>query len=297
MNSAIALAALAAVGLASPPQDVPDLPGAWRVTFDTRPGRPSCQEWWILNPDGTGRVLSGMEVTDFTWKTETVDGGQDLVYRPTHLIARPDCSARAAPDTLMDAVRRGLRVEGEDRLRFCGAVSLAAGRVDRRDSCWATLVREDLPTWTGDSPTAEDISARYAAAYDYEPIDASLRASAGCRTRWVLDDDGTATLTSGESVVHARWRVTRDIDAGRPGFELRSHWLTLRDQAGNGQPDCQGVVLPENLPPYRQHIVRLNNGTFVASLPAIPQANGSHYTTGPYYRLVRDPPLPPSSGE
>jgi hypothetical protein len=291
MNSAFALAALAAVHLAAPPPEAPDVIGAWRVTGDTRPGRPSCQEWWILNADGTGRVLSGLEVTDLTWTVEAVEGGYDLVYAPTNLILRPDCQALAHPNTSMDPVRRALKIEGDGRMRFCGG-GWASEPIARSARCWANLERQDLSTWTGDSPTAEDLSAYYVGAYDYEPLAPSLREAPGCRTRWVLDADGTATLTSGESVIHARWRVTRDIDSGRPGFEHRMEWLTLSDQVGNGRPDCQGTVLPANLPPYRQHVFRMVNGTFNASLPTIPQANGQLYTTGPYYRLLRDPPLP-----
>lgn len=296
MTFTFALAALAAFGMVAQPQDVPDVSGAWRVTFDTGPGRPSCQEWWILNTDGTGRVLSGMEVTDFTWQVRAADGGPDLLYEPTGLVARPDCSASARPNTSMLAVRRGLRIDADGRLRFCGEPVPATGVVPRRESCWAVLERQDLAVWTGDSPTAENVSADYAATYDFEPIHEALRAPAGCQTRWVLDADGAATLTSGEAVVHARWRMVRDVDTGRPGFEHRAHWLTLRDQVGNGRPDCQGQILPEGLPPSRQHVVPLNNGTLVASLPPIPHSKGATLMDGPLYRLVRDPPLQPPYG-
>lgn len=296
MNFTFALAAMAVIGMVGQPQDAPDVSGAWRVTFDTRPGRPSCQEWWILNADGTGRVLSGMEVTDFTWRVQSVKDGHDLVYAPTALIARPDCNAAALPNTSPDPVRRGIRMDADGRLRFCGVGTFATEAVTRREACWAVMERQDLATWTGDSPTAEDISADYAGTYDFQPAHEALRATAGCRTRWVLDADGGATLTSGEAVVHARWRMVSDVDTGRPGFEHRSHWLTVRDQVGNGRPDCQGRLLPEGLPPSRQHVLPLNNGTLIATLPPIPQANGEILTTGPIYRLVRDPPLQPPYG-
>lgn len=292
----ISVVAAAAIGLSLQPQEPPSLAGAWRVTFDAQAGRHSCQEWLILDSDGTGRMVSDMEITDLSWKTQTVDGGTDFIRSLTHRIARPDCGGRSLPDISAAPTRRAVLVEGADRLKFCGRYQSSTDVVEERQLCWATLERQNPDTWTGDSPSVEDISARYVATYDYQAIDPSLRGRPGCKTTWTLGADGVATLTSGESVVHARWRVTSDVDTGRPDSQQRTHWLTLRDQVGNGQPDCQGTALPAQLPPYRQHILTLNNGTFVASIPPIPQSSGVTVFTGPYYRLIRTPPLLPPYG-
>jgi hypothetical protein len=286
MGWGFGLAALAAVQLATPPAPTPapDLSGAWmmgRITNDN-----GCREWWILDHDGTGRIQSGQEVSEISWRVEAVEGGHDLVYRsrPPGLTARPDCNARAWPDTSSDGVRRAVRIVNANRFEFCGQ-AWEDETIQRRDRCWAALERQDTAAWTGDTADVEDVSARFVAAYRYEAIHASLRERSGCRTVWTLDPDSMMTVASGASVVRARWRVA--IDAGQ-------YWLTIRDAVGNGQPDCTGVVTPPGLPPYRQHIVVLRNGTFVATLPPVVGPGGVTQITGPTYRLVRDPPLVPA---
>lgn len=100
----------------------------------------NCRETWTLRPDGTGRIVSGEEVTDIVWRVEEVEGGRDLVYRPTALDPRPDCGGVANPDTSMEGVRRGVRWIDEGHAEFCG-LAFESERIIRR-TCWASLERQ-----------------------------------------------------------------------------------------------------------------------------------------------------------
>jgi hypothetical protein len=67
--------------------------GSWRMsaTKNGPDGKPECTEVWHFNADGTGRVESGAERIDNTWRTEHKEDGTWLYTRSMASNGAPDC--------------------------------------------------------------------------------------------------------------------------------------------------------------------------------------------------------------
>jgi hypothetical protein len=70
--------------------------GSWRMsaTKNGSDGKPECTEVWHFNSDGTGRVESGDERIDNTWRTEHKEGDTWLFTRSMASNGAPDCLGR-----------------------------------------------------------------------------------------------------------------------------------------------------------------------------------------------------------
>lgn len=70
--------------------------GSWRMsaTKDGPDGKPECTEIWHFNADGTGRVESGEERIDNTWRTEQKEDGTWLYTRSMKSNGAPDCMGK-----------------------------------------------------------------------------------------------------------------------------------------------------------------------------------------------------------
>jgi len=70
--------------------------GTWRMSATaTGPdGKPECTEVWHFNADGTGRVESGEERIDNTWRTERKEDGTWLFTRSMASNGAPDCMGK-----------------------------------------------------------------------------------------------------------------------------------------------------------------------------------------------------------
>ena len=67
--------------------------GSWRMSATKKgpDGKPECTEVWHFNADGTGRVESGEERIDNTWRTERQEGDTWLFTRSMASNGAPDC--------------------------------------------------------------------------------------------------------------------------------------------------------------------------------------------------------------
>ena len=67
--------------------------GTWRMDATKKgpDGKPECTEVWHFNADGTGRVESGEERIENTWRTERKDGDTWLFTRSMASNGAPDC--------------------------------------------------------------------------------------------------------------------------------------------------------------------------------------------------------------
>jgi hypothetical protein len=67
--------------------------GSWRMSATAKgpDGKPECTEVWHFNADGTGRVESGEERIDKTWRTEVKEGDTWLYTRSMASNGAPDC--------------------------------------------------------------------------------------------------------------------------------------------------------------------------------------------------------------
>ncbi len=67
--------------------------GSWRMSATKKgaDGKPECTEIWHFNADGTGRVESGEERIDNTWRTERKEGDTWLYTRSMASNGAPDC--------------------------------------------------------------------------------------------------------------------------------------------------------------------------------------------------------------
>jgi len=70
--------------------------GSWRMSATKKgaDGKPECTEVWHFNADGTGRVESGEERIDNTWRTERKEGDTWLFTRSMASNGAPDCLGR-----------------------------------------------------------------------------------------------------------------------------------------------------------------------------------------------------------
>jgi hypothetical protein len=67
--------------------------GSWRMIATAKgpDGKPECTEVWHFNADGTGRVESGEERIENTWRTEVKEGDTWLYTRSIASNGAPDC--------------------------------------------------------------------------------------------------------------------------------------------------------------------------------------------------------------
>jgi len=67
--------------------------GSWRMSATKMgaDGKPECTEVWHFNADGTGRVESGEERIENTWRTERSEGDTWLYTRSISSNGAPDC--------------------------------------------------------------------------------------------------------------------------------------------------------------------------------------------------------------
>lgn len=67
--------------------------GSWRMSATKKgpDGQPECTEVWHFNADGTGRVESGEERIDNTWRIERNEDGTWLYTRSMTSNGAPDC--------------------------------------------------------------------------------------------------------------------------------------------------------------------------------------------------------------
>ena len=70
--------------------------GSWRMSATKMgpDGKPECTEVWHFDADGTGRVESGEERIDNTWRTERKEGDTWLYTRSTASNGAPDCMGK-----------------------------------------------------------------------------------------------------------------------------------------------------------------------------------------------------------
>jgi hypothetical protein len=68
-------------------------PGSWRMSATQKgaDGKPECTEIWHFNADGTGRVESGEERIENTWRTASSEGDTWLYTRSMKSNGAPDC--------------------------------------------------------------------------------------------------------------------------------------------------------------------------------------------------------------
>jgi hypothetical protein len=71
--------------------------GSWRMSATKKgpDGKPECTEVWHFNADGTGRVESGEERIEKTWRTERKEGDTWLFTRSMASNGAPDCLGRS----------------------------------------------------------------------------------------------------------------------------------------------------------------------------------------------------------
>ncbi|WP_073981390.1 hypothetical protein [Erythrobacter donghaensis] len=67
--------------------------GSWRMSATKRgpDGKPECTEIWHFKADGTGKVESGEERIEETWRTEHKEGDTWLYTRSMASNGAPDC--------------------------------------------------------------------------------------------------------------------------------------------------------------------------------------------------------------
>jgi hypothetical protein len=67
--------------------------GSWRMSATAKgpDGKPECTEIWHFNADGTGRIESGEERIENTWRTEVKEGDTWLYTRSMASNGAPDC--------------------------------------------------------------------------------------------------------------------------------------------------------------------------------------------------------------
>jgi hypothetical protein len=72
--------------------------GSWRMSATAKgpDGKPECTEIWHFNADGTGRVESGEERIDNTWRTEVKEGDSWLFTRSMASNGASDCLGRSS---------------------------------------------------------------------------------------------------------------------------------------------------------------------------------------------------------
>jgi hypothetical protein len=70
--------------------------GSWRMSATQKgpDGKPECTEVWHFNADGTGRVESGEERIENTWRTERKEGDTWLYTRSIASNGAPDCMGK-----------------------------------------------------------------------------------------------------------------------------------------------------------------------------------------------------------
>ena len=70
--------------------------GSWQMTATAKgpDGKPECTEVWHFNADGTGRVESGEERIEETWRTEHKEGDTWLYTRSMASNGAPDCMGK-----------------------------------------------------------------------------------------------------------------------------------------------------------------------------------------------------------
>lgn len=71
--------------------------GSWRMSATKKgpDGKPECTEVWHFSADGTGRVESGEERIENTWRTESKEDGTWLFTRSMTSNGAPDCLGRS----------------------------------------------------------------------------------------------------------------------------------------------------------------------------------------------------------
>lgn len=124
--------------------------GSWRMSATTKgpDGKPECTEIWHFNADGTGRVESGEERIEKTWRTERNEGDTWLYTRSISSNGAPDCmGSRSDPASFP---REGLGVlliffNGGDAI-LCQPTyaenpdgSLTPTHILSEENCWGRL--------------------------------------------------------------------------------------------------------------------------------------------------------------
>ncbi|WP_285712432.1 hypothetical protein [Erythrobacter oryzae] len=72
--------------------------GSWRMSATQKgpDGKPECTEIWHFNADGTGKVESGEERIEKTWRTEHKEGDTWLYTRSMASNGAPDCMGKTS---------------------------------------------------------------------------------------------------------------------------------------------------------------------------------------------------------